>query len=411
MCSLAACSESQFYTPGDSEGLRRQYQSGGPYEPRRVYHDADIYSFNQPSWTMSATGKAAIFAPRIDCAKGASPQNSCGMVIPTRDSIGSQYSVVRLNTPQGESWSEQDIIRSAAATIAMPPDITLDSSGQFAYVVRSDDGGFTYVERISMATGTRTNITYLNANPVLPPRISWSEGRAHVLILDRNPGNNGVFSAPAWKLFTVASNGYPAEVFFTPATATGDDLDNASFYQGTSTVSDFDFDCRPAATGETEDNCTIVALLRADDDDPGALRSIRYHSYAQYWPFYSFTVQLKDETWDKRATYSTNAVTGVTYDQQKLIVSAGRRISSSTHTTNTLLLRLNGDRVSNSIDDVEFLESDGSSCQQTSSHGITMPGTTTHGGTSVAWCEECSTSGTLHSVTWGIRADNDSFCH
>lgn len=404
MCSSTACAWSSYYTGGDIVGLQTKY-SGGVERHRRVFTGAQALPLSgSPALAALGTVKT-LFPPRIDCAESTSPTTQCVAVTSEYDSsFGYRIRVRKLNgfSAATTTWTSSTVTNTISVAnplnLVMPPDITIDNLGNFAWVVytTSDDRGLTRVVKIRLQDGAVISSISSPSTPVFPPRIAFNSDLGEPILLSgrRVVGSTGQGREPRWKLQRVGSTSMAD--FAT--TFTGDaETDDRGISQ------EYDFDCQ--VTSGAADPCVIGAILREGSLAPVDLPWSR-----------SFTVTTGNAAtfapaWEQGA-FSTNAIIGVTTPNSpaRVIVSASRTIFDGTSQTNTRnfersTLSFATGAVSNTA-----ISADAESCSSNSHRGYSISAATQHGGYSIAYCPSCGTNGRLISLQMGKTDAGGTFC-
>ncbi|MCC7109852.1 MAG: hypothetical protein IT382_11225 [Deltaproteobacteria bacterium] len=395
MCGKLGCFASPHLAAGDMNGLRRKYTGTTGYGERRLWWGMDpLPGVNLPALQVPAVAMTTAFPPRIDCAKSATPSGpySCVTVITRVVNGAMNISLVGLSgwTPTG--WSTAVLVGNYPVNIIMPPDVAMNTSGTYAWIVGVDSAWSSYARRVNLLDGTTSSIIYLGSHDVLPPRVSFYSDTGLPYIANVRTAD--------WLLGTDPPNDFPA--LEARMVSLFSDLPFDVGGLQLPAANDFDFDCRRLTGGV--DKCVQVNLQRTDEVQTGA---------DELWSR-SFSISsgggVVYDGPKVDGAYTANAVIGVALSDAALFVNSGRRIMDGTTTANTRVSEYSQLSVSGAAASTSTHPSDADTCSTGSSWGYTIPAATMHGGYSIAWCQGCGATGALVSAHMGRRSDGDTFC-
>lgn len=417
MCSRTDCGSS-FYTDGDVRGVRATYSGA---TTRTIYLGDEILPL-EAAPGLTVNNRNTVYPPRIDCAKGtASIVNQCAMAFTPTDA---QIGIVILDDHNGSGDFDRDIFLTtfdlpSGDRLLGPADIAVNLTGSTAWMTwsDSDNGGQLNVGRFNLSNGTRITTTLdehknqdgvlIDTIPVLPPRISFisdSPNCAVVIALNRIDGSDAesYLPQPGRSFHQVCEvSGLLTVVSF--------DIENLP----SDLAHDFDFDCNSVPTAT--DTCVIVGHRR----EIGTAAGHTDFPWSRDFSFIFAGGLLQPQfgsAWAE-GTFRTNSIIGVSTvfntgltPNDRLLVSAGRAITSGTDAANTRIIERGSRKLSTSPIADDINKSDAQTCATSTDGPYTLPALTMHGGYSWSFCPTCSGApGRLISAHMG-RSGSDTFC-
>ncbi len=345
MCMSPGCNGGgPGFAPGDAFGLRTVYfGTSDPVDRWLTTGSAAVPGITGFHVMSPAPGYLSMHAPRIDCARSASPSIQCAIAHAWHSS-NTNVRISKLSGWNSSGWSTLSYTQSWAISAYVPPDIALDDSGSTAWLTRTTSSASNNVQirRINLATESTTAVS-LGYHSILPPRIAYYGNynnpnlEEHALVVGVE-GRTGALSIGRWRLHHITyysnSGGLIAtSVDFGDLDDRNDTLDTQDV-DVNMIVTDFDFDSESELNGL----CVLAAVLwDRETHSPTIVNGVQRRRFRL--PLGATAVTMTDAVWRRDTSYRAQSVIGVAYAGPRLYVSSGNFALAGSSVNNTRVVQ------------------------------------------------------------------------
>lgn len=421
MCSTQGCAAVNM-SRGDIQGMKSTHPGAST---RPLFIGADtLPTTGTPAFAVM--GQPSVFAARVDCAKAASGVTTqCAVVRTPSDAT---IAVHRLNgfTTAGvftTTTQNHTITLPPGRTVVGSPDVALNSTGTVAWTawMDSNNGGELRVQRATLSGPLTVAVVAIDEfrtpqgntrdlQLIGSPRVAFNSDRPNCVQVFSQARNLSTQDPEFFDLFGQRSYHEVCGTTGSQLTVTPFDLDENTDEVG-DMVSDYDWDCNQSPGVDT---CVIVAHRNTSDAATAGDIDKPWSRRVSFTTIGGNTEPRFVSVW-QQASYYTNSILGVSVvlstnltPSERLLVAGGRRVTSSTATSNTRLIErslygFSGGALADAV-----TVSDAQTCTAQSVDGAMLPDMSMWGGYSWSFCPSCgSLPGRMISTHFGA---SDAYC-